>query len=97
VRRDHDADLGHLTRAVRPGLVMDDHHVAEGENAGADGEPCALCEVLRPGERASPQLERLQEHVAQAQHRRAEAVATRRGLLAHHPVHHQGLQDAVNG
>ena len=46
VRRDHDAHLGHLPRAVRARLVVDDHHVAEGEHAGPYGEAGALGEVL---------------------------------------------------
>jgi hypothetical protein len=49
VRRNHDADLGHLPAAIRPRDMMDDHHIVTGQYSGTYRHTGAPHQFFRPG------------------------------------------------
>jgi len=75
VDRDHDADLGHLTGAVRSRLMVDDHHLVEEQDTGTYGVAGTARQLLGPGECTRAQLQGVQIHVAELEHGGAELMA----------------------
>jgi hypothetical protein len=65
VRRDHDADLGHLPAAVGPWLVVDDHDFVEQQDAGAHRGAGAAGEVFGLRDCFRPQFEGVEVRVAE--------------------------------
>jgi alpha-1,2-mannosyltransferase len=97
VGRDDDAHLGHLSRAVGTGLVVDHHDVVDEQDGRAHRETGPPGEVLGPRHDPRAKLEGVEVHVAEGEDRGAEAVLRRVVLLDDHPVAQQGAQDAVDG
>ena len=67
MRRDDEANFGHLAAAVGSGLVVHDHDISEKEDAGVDGTSAAACELLGPLHRPAAKLQAVEVDAAQAQ------------------------------
>jgi hypothetical protein len=78
-------------------LVVDDHDVIDEQHAGPDGHPGPPGEVLGPRDGLRAELEGVEVHVAETEHRRPELVAARPALLHDHAVLDERADDPVGG